>query len=82
MELKHLKHGPCLLGDMISSCRGMVLCLWLANVFINGFEKNLNGMLIKFEAIVKEEVLWTLLGIQTVTSPGEVKDVSRQESQI
>lgn len=57
MELKHLKHGPCLVGDNNSSCRGMVLCMCLANVFINGFEKNLNGMLIKFEVIVKEKVL-------------------------
>lgn len=57
MELKQLKHGPCLLDDIISSCIGMVLCLCLANVFINDFERYLNGMLIKFETIVKEKVL-------------------------
>lgn len=57
MELKQLKHGPCLVGGNNSSCRGMVFCMCLANVFINGFEKYLNGMLIKFEVIVKEKVL-------------------------
>ena len=36
-------------------------------------------MLIKCEVIVKEKVLWTLLTIQTITSPGEVTDVSRQK---
>ena len=57
MELKQLKHGPCLVGGNNSSYKGMVFCMCLANVFINGFEKNLNGMLIKFEVIVKEKVL-------------------------
>ena len=57
MELEQLKHGPCFPSDIISSCRGVVLWLCLANVFINGVEKNLNGMLIKFEVIVKDKML-------------------------
>lgn len=57
MELKQLKHWPCLLDDIIFSCRGMVLCLCLANVFINDFERKLNDMLIKLEMMVKEKVL-------------------------
>lgn len=60
----------------------MVSCLCLANVFINDFERKLNDMLIKLEMIVKEKVLWMLLRIQAITSPGEVKDVHRQESEI
>lgn len=57
MKLKQLKRGSCLLDEIISHCRGMMLFLCLSDVFINDFEKWLNDMLIKFEVIVKEKAL-------------------------
>lgn len=57
MKLKKLKYESCLLDYIISSCRKIILFLCSANVFINDFENNLNGVLIKFEVIIKEKAL-------------------------
>lgn len=69
MELKQLKHGPCLLDGIISSCRGMLLYLCLVNVFINDFKRKLNGMLIKFGKASKGETVVNTIEIpNTITS--------------
>lgn len=56
MELKQFIHGSCLLDDIFLVAEGgCYVCL--AKVFTNDIEKNLNGMLIKFEMIIKEKML-------------------------
>jgi hypothetical protein len=50
------------LWDDTSPCfKGLMLCLHLANVSTNDFEKKLNDILIIFEVMIKEKSLWALL---------------------